>query len=429
MASPTERRRNNVKAGIFVTVTILLGVGIVVLLSGIWERLSVTTRNYIVRYPVASGVSNLKKGSEVRVGGVPLGRVASVAPRFDDGSTFEQIDVEFKINDKVSLFSDAKIFVTRPILGTDAWLDINDVGDPAAGEPSDGRLQGAVSSGMLTTLLGAENAARSSEIVENTREFSEFLASVPGEYDQRVIPILDDVKGASAGTKDLVTRVNENDWPRWSGQVDHVMTWATGFSETIDGAVAEAHEMLIDGRGMITDNRERVDEFVTNLKDASVDAKEIASRVNEETVDKANRLLDTGVDALEQARGTIGTIRTDYEGWSVEIGEAMGNATLASQQLKLALLEVRRSPWKLVYRPSEDEVEHELLYDAARSFSLATADLKAASASVNAILDKHGARLDSDPELMDRVKRSLLDPLSNYEHAQERLLDVLYQDP
>ena len=230
------------------------------------------------------------------VGGVPLGRVDSVNPQFVDGSAFEQIDVEFKINDQVKLFSDARIFVTRPLLGTDAWLDISDVGQPATGEPADGRLGGAISTGMLNTVLGAENASRTSEIVENTREFSAFLANMPQEYDDRVVPILDDAKEASAGTKALVTRVNEEDWPRWSGKVDHVMTWATEFTATLDTAVGEAHGMLIDGRGMINDNRERIDTIVANMTDASADAKEIAARVNAETVDKANRLLDTGAD-------------------------------------------------------------------------------------------------------------------------------------
>lgn len=429
MASPSERRRNNVKAGVFVTIAILIAVGIIVVLSGIWEQLTVRTHDYTVRYPVSSGVANLKKGAEVRVGGVLLGRVASVVPRFSDGAPFEQIDVGFKINENVDLYADAKIFVTKPLLGTDAWLDISNVGDPAAGEPAGAVLDGAISTGMLNTVLGPENAARTSEIVENTREFSAFLADVPNEYDSRVVPILDDVKEATSDTRAFVKRVRNDDWPRWAGSVDQVMEWAAEFTGKLDGAVAEAHGMLIDGRGMINDNRERVDNIVVNMESASADAKEIASRVNTETVDKANRLLDTGQDALAKARDVIETVQTDYEGWSVEIGEAMGNATLASQQLKLALVEIRRSPWKLLYRPSDTEISHELLYDAARSFSLATADLKAASASVNAMLDKHGDRLVDDPELKERLTRNLLDPLENYERAQERLLDVLYQDP
>ncbi len=426
MASPSERRRNNVKAGVFVTVAILIAVGIIVVLSGIWEQLTVRTREYIVQYPVTAGVSNLKKGADVRVGGVLLGRVTEVEPRFAETAPFEQIDVAFKIDEHVRLYAGARIFVTKPLLGTDAWLDISDVGDPASGEPDGGRVEGAISTGMLNTVLGAENAARTGEIVENVRAVS---ASVRRDYDERIGPMIDNVGEAAAGARDLIVRVRDEDWPRWSGSVDRIMTWADGFTGNLDAAIAEAHGMLIDGRGIINDNRERLDETIVNFRDASEDASVIAERVRTETVDKANRLLDAGHAAIDEALATIRTIQTDYDGWSVEIGEALGNATLASQQLKLTLLEVRRSPWKLIYRPSEDEVAHELLYDAARSFSLATADLKAASASVNAILDRHGDRLADDPALMERLKRSLLEPLGNYERAQQRLLDVLYQEP
>ena len=138
--------------------------------------------------------------------------------------------------------------------------------------------------------------------------------------------------------------------------------------------------------------------------------------------------LDTGRDALDDATAVIQRLRTDYEGWSVDIGEALGSAALAGQQLKLATIEVRRSPWKLLYRPTATEVEHEMLYEAARSFALAAADVKAASRSAQAILDRHPEVLRGDPELLERVQRNLVGPLRNYEEAQTRLLDVLIEE-
>ena len=48
-----------------------------------------------------------------------------------------------------------------------------------------------------------------------------------------------------------------------------------------------------------------------------------------------------------------------------------------------AMIEIRRSPWKVLYRPTEKELENELLYEATRSFAVAAADMKAASVSVN----------------------------------------------
>ena len=91
------------------------------------------------------------------------------------------------------------------------------------------------------------------------------------------------------------------------------------------------------------------------------------------------------------------------------------------------MIEVRRSPWKVLYQPDVKEVEHELLYDATRSFAMATADLKAASRTVQEILARYPAQLDANPELQERVQRNLIEPLERYEAAQERLLDILFE--
>ena len=121
-------------------------------------------------------------------------------------------------------------------------------------------------------------------------------------------------------------------------------------------------------------------------------------------------------------------MRDDYETWSVDISESLGNASLASQQLKLAMIEIRRSPWKILYKPTDNELEHELLYEATRSFAVAAADMKAASISVNRILERHGDEVAQDRELYERITRALLDPLERYEKAQQLLFDVLVME-
>ena len=154
----------------------------------------------------------------------------------------------------------------------------------------------------------------------------------------------------------------------------------------------------------------------------------MAGHLRSQTLEKVDALLQTGGEGLTQAVAAIERMQTDYEAWSVDLGDVLGNASLASQQLKLATIEIRRSPWKLLYRPTPDELEHELLYEAARSFAVAAADLKAASESTQRMLDRHGERLSGDEELLDRVRSNLLEPLDRYESAQQRLFDVLISE-
>ena len=427
MATPSERRRNNIRAGLFVTAAIILSVIVVVILSGAWDALTSRTDRYRVQYPVSAGVANLRSGSDVRVGGVVMGRVASVKPILVRDQPFERIEVVFAVDERVTLYADAEVSVSSPLLGTEAWLSVSSVGHPEAGPPAP-HLEGRTAPGMLASMLGPETADRAARIVANASEFSEFLTEVPEIYRDRVEPALEDVGATTAEVRALAERVNREDWPRWAGRVDEVMTWAGGFTQSLDQAVSEGNALFADARDVIGDNREKIDSIVDDVAAASADVQALAERARTELADKVAALLDTGQGALDSAQATIEALRQDYPAWSTDLGEALGNANLAAQQLKLTTVEVRRSPWKVLYRPSDRELEHELLYGAARSFALAAADLKAASTSVERMLELHGDRLEEDPRLLERLRGTLLEPLGNYEVAQQRLLEVLFEE-
>ena len=98
-----------------------------------------------------------------------------------------------------------------------------------------------------------------------------------------------------------------------------------------------------------------------------------------------------------------------------------------STQLKLALIEIRRSPWKLLYRPTSEELSHELLYEATRSFAVAAGDLKAASESVKRVMENHSDLIvnPDNKAAFERLTKHLIDSMERYEKAQQEMLDVL----
>ena len=123
--------------------------------------------------------------------------------------------------------------------------------------------------------------------------------------------------------------------------------------------------------------------------------------------------------------GPLGVHASDYEIWATDITDALANARQVAQQLKLTMIEVRRSPWKLLHRPSRQEQEHELLYASTRAFALAASDLKATAASVQRLLDNHGNEIRQDPKTFQLLTAYLDDSLERYSEAQQRLIDVL----
>lgn len=425
MAAFAERQRNNIRMGIFVSISLLLGLGIVVALTGALDSLRGRSTVHTVRFTVQSGVSNLKTGSEVRVGGMRLGEVVRLLPQIKPGEPFQYIDVEFALDQSVQLYENARIMVSSPLIGAEAWLDITSVGE---GPIATGVLVGSERVGMLTALLGDDGANNTQRMLQDTQQFTAFLASINDEYERNVLPILEDFQSASGGTREFVASFRQDDWPRWVASVDSLMNRANQSISAFDAMLSEGHGLLSDGRDVLAENRDDLRTSVAQFRIASENWQRATQRISDETVDRIHALLDTGQDGLREMREAAVMLRQDYDGWATNISEALGRANIASQQLSLTMTEVRRSPWKVLYRPSEKELEHELLYEAARSFAVAAADLKAASTSMQRIMENHSERLSDDAELLDRVRMNLLAPLDRYEIAQQRLLDVLFAD-
>jgi hypothetical protein len=417
MPSPTERTRNNVRMGIFVSFALLLAMVIVFALSDIWSKITHRTDEWTVRFPISSGVTHIKTGSEVRVGGLALGSVRRVEPIYPttSGEKFEFVRVHFELDENVRLFSDATILASSQLIGAEGWIDILRVGTPEAGHPV-GDIDGTESLGMLASILGPDVAAR-------TRDF---IATLPDEYQQRIVPIFDDVKDTTGRVRTTVADFTTDTWPEWRERLDATFV-------SVESATAKADELMDDGRRVaaqvsevITENRPHVLATMENVDYLTGEWIDVTHQLREEIVPKVSNLLDTGQDGLDRAVAAIQRLREDYEGWSVTLGETLAAANLTGQQLKLASIELRRAPWKLLHRPSQRELEHELLYEAARTFALAASQLKAASESVQRVMDTYGDDILDDPAARERVQRSILDPVENYTKAQERLLDILF---
>ena len=427
MASAHERTRNNVRMGIFVTAAILLGLVVAYLVSGIGDRILRSTESYTVRFPVEAGVGNLGRGSDVKVGGLSMGSVESVMPAIEDGS-LRGIDVGFSLDQSIPLRGNARIFVAGPLIGAEGWLNITSVGTNDVPLPDDRRLTGSVAAGMMANLLGPDNADRFDEIFANVQDLSRFLSTIPDEYDDRIVPILENVNVTTEDARELVAKIRHEDWPYWSARVSHVMDWAVDFTDRIDASTDTFNAALDDGHALISDLRGVVDENRPHLKTSMENVEEVTQRVRDETIDRVHALLDRGQSGLDEAVHVINRVQRDYEIWATDVTDALANANLASQQLKLALIEIRRAPWKVLYRPSPQEIEHELLYDAARSFAMASSDLKSASKSVQRVLEQYGEQIEADPELGQRLRGHLIDSLDRYESAQQRLLDILFME-
>jgi ABC-type transporter Mla subunit MlaD len=392
MPSASERTRNNVKAGVFVTVAIVLAVATIIVLTDAWRKVTEPTTDYTVTFPVSKGVSNLKKGSKVLVGGVHLGDVTSVEP-MTEGRVYEEVKVTLAINRTIELYEGAEITIHSALLGANAWVEINNVGNPDLGEPPNRVFKGA-SSPPIISILGEDGE----EIVEN-------------------------VKATTQNVRELTERINKDDWPRWAKRVDTVLSWAADATTDLDGVFAEGRDLLAQYKAVVVDNREKIDSSITNIEGTTADAREIARQFRETTLVKVEKLVDTAQGGVESAASLLAKADLEFDRWAPDVRETLAATRLAGEQLKLGVAELRRSPWKLLYRPQRQEFEHELLYEATRSFAAAASDLRAAAESAQRI-----SEYELDEQTRQMVSKFVNDALVRYQEAQERLATVLFTD-
>jgi hypothetical protein len=125
----------------------------------------------------------------------------------------------------------------------------------------------------------------------------------------------------------------------------------------------------------------------------------------QETIQKADSALDTAESAMKNLKELSDDERID---------RIIGNITELSVSLKLASQEVRRAPWRLLYKPTEKESRIQALVDSAGAFAAGAERLDIASSRLQKLL--------SDPEEildLDRIERIVLELDASFQQFQK----------
>ena len=91
---------NNLRAGIFISTILVLAlaVGFVLLKVDLFKKY----QTFVLQFDTTEGVSGLSRGSEVKVGGLTVGRVMSITPDVDKNDDLAAINVTIQIMEGIS---------------------------------------------------------------------------------------------------------------------------------------------------------------------------------------------------------------------------------------------------------------------------------------------------------------------------------------
>lgn len=118
--------------------------------------------------------------------------------------------------------------------------------------------------------------------------------------------------------------------------------------------------------------------------------------------------------ALETAQSAIKNIE-EYTS-DERIDRIVGNLNEISINLKLTTQEVRRAPWKLLYKPKPKEFKIQALIDSAGAFAAGAENLDSTALR----LQKLAERVDTDEQVdKDRIEQMVLELQTSFERFQE----------
>lgn len=500
-------QRDNVKAGLFVLVGIVLAVSVIFILAD-FGALFAREQRVRVYYALNDGLQGLKPGARVNLGGQPVGEVVSIddytAPNVDH---VEGKIVTMSIPARYRIYWTARIEVEKPPLGTNTTMNIASVGDKTLLTPEllpdglqvlrefavpfydvnqdippqvyrlafperrdgladdspmrqlpTGTIPGQIAGTTLTKSLtqdigiGEQQRRQIAEILTDVRVLAANLREMSGDLRK----VTSTLGGKSASVGEIIDNINaataslKKEVPEIAMQAKTTLGKADTIVEDAKLAMADVKAAVKDAREVVADVKQRsqkwlgdidavttaANEGVGRLRDLikekspavseSIDNLQMITRtVKEKTLVQIESALDKANSALENVRVVTDEAKGFVIGQRPVLERFVANAQLMSAQLKLAAIEVRRSPWRLLYSPDEKELETDNLYDAARSFALAASTLDAAADSLRTMQAK-------DPNNAAQIKR-MLDDLEKlygkYKEAEDHFWQALKDRP
>jgi len=414
-------QRDDFWAGLFLLVGIALTLVVIFILAD-FRMLTQSYQQVQVLYLLEDGVDGLKHGAVVELGGLPVGSVDRIEDQLEDGKVTGKL-VTFSLPADYRLHGDAVIELEKPPIGGGTALNIRYVGrgDPyQAGDPP---LEG--------------RRANSDLVRDMVRELG-----IKEAQKQQLRQIIDNVTSITTGVR--------SDYPVMSKRVKGVVDQAGPVLAKAEAAVADIQATAKDTRALVADARERsnvwfarADAVSKNIDDSaaqvrlflkekdpvvreSVDnVQAVTRRVREQTLDQIATAIGKADHAMDNARQITSEVKAFTAQQRPTLERAMASFQLTAAQLKLASIEIRRSPWRLLYKPTEQELESDNLYDAARSFAQAAEVLDATAESLRVTAGRQDIGQDEVRRMIQRLERLF----AEYDKAEKAFWDALDAQP
>jgi hypothetical protein len=136
----------------------------------------------------------------------------------------------------------------------------------------------------------------------------------------------------------------------------------------------------------------------------------------QQTVARAETALETAQSAIQNLKEITGDERID---------RIISNISEVSVNLKLTSQEVRRAPWKLLYKPKEKEFRIQALIDSAGAFAAGAERLDSAALRLQKLMATSDDKLQVDKDSIESMVSELEASFEQFQKAEQRFWEEL----
>ena len=137
------------------------------------------------------------------------------------------------------------------------------------------------------------------------------------------------------------------------------------------------------------------------------------------TVDNVNVALEDVKKTVANTRDISASTRSIITGNKSKFDNMIASLKIAGDNLKNATAEIRHSPWRLLYKPTAEEVGNLTLYDSARHFADGANSLNDAAEALRDALKDPNAK--DDPAKIQSLVDQLDKSFANFNEVEDEL--------
>ena len=380
-----KKQRNAFRAGVFMLLSIVLILAMVVAIKG-FGRVFEPVQIRAARFPLRADLGGLQVGDNLRVAGFTVGEIQSISLVTNVKKPF--VRVTFTMPKKYTLRTGAQLVIGGTITGT-SWLNFESLGSGAPLKP-DYVLTGHPSGISHALATVASLAPQIKAMVTQVRTTTVPLINADLT---RLGTTEDSIHTAATSAAGVLNSVHD--------EIPPVVARYNRAADKTAYAMDQAGKLLHSGRTGA----------VVNLNAATAEIKKAIPALLAEAQSDLDDVHATFANSTALTARARTLLATNQDRVNSIIRALRG----ASVNLKTFAVEIRHSPWRLLYKPGKKDINNVEIYDAVREFDQAARHLQRAADALNA----SAAAGPQTPARQAQLKHLMAQLTTTFSHFQQ----------